>query len=107
LITPKKEEKNKCNPESAIHDMWAGGLVKNKEQKIFIQPRPHGSAGGRIRPIKKKLKIKKIKKNWKDLNQPPASQPGLATFIAVVGYSYKLQLPGTVRKKIGYNFVIF
>jgi hypothetical protein len=64
LIIPKKEKK-KYNPESAIHGMWAGGLVKNTKQKIFTQPRPHGSAGGRIRPISKKF-IKK--KNRKALN---------------------------------------
>jgi hypothetical protein len=85
LITPKKEEKNKCNPESAIHDMWAGGLVKNKEQKIFIQPRPHGSAGGRIRPIKKKLKIKKIKKR-------PKPAPGFSAGAGYLHCSCWLQL---------------
>jgi hypothetical protein len=63
LITPKKEKK-KYNPESATHVLWVGGLVKNTEQKIFTQLRPHGSAGGWIRPIKKKKK----KKNQKALN---------------------------------------
>jgi hypothetical protein len=52
------KKKNKCNPESATHDSWAGGFVQKKKQKNSPNPGPTDQLGPGVESNQQVLKKK-------------------------------------------------